>query len=214
MPIHCVITADLVSSRNLGAEKIEERLRELGKEIEARLFRRKKTFTFFRGDSLQAIITEPEQALRIALIWRAGIMATTDELNWDLRVAVGLGDISHEGVDVTTSGGSAFERSGTLLDEIKKTGPRIAIRSGDPVWDELMLAQCRLADGLIDRWTPGSAEAVYYQLLFDETQEQLSLRLGIAQSSVHKRLQTASWGAIRVWEESFRKHALSYLKTT
>lgn len=210
-----VLTADLVSSRHLLPARIEEITAQTAKDIERRLFRRKRTFELYRGDSIQAVL-DPQQALRVALLWRSAIRAVDEgKGGWDIRIAIGIGEASYTGSRVSTSAGQAFELSGLLLDELKKKdSPRIGIRSASSSWNDQLETECILADTIMQRWTPGGAAAVFNALLYEETQEQLASRMGIAQSSIHKRLNSANWLALRHWLQYFQQQVLSYLETT
>jgi hypothetical protein len=185
---------------------VESRVAAVAKLVEARLFRRKKTFELFRGDSFQALLAQPKDALRLALLWRAAMKATTSENHqWDVRIAVGIGPVTHHAKTLAASGGPAFQHSGILLDSLKHNdAQRIAFHIPDEDWNEALNTECILAEQIISRWTPAAAETVLQLLLYDETQQSLAARLGISQSSVHKRLQTAGWPAIRHWEGHFR----------
>ena len=213
MAYQAVLTADIVASRNLKPQKLETKLVAIAKEIEQVLFRRKKTFEFYRGDSFQAIVA-PELSLRLELIWKAAIQSIQEDgRSWDIRIAIGIGSITHIGTKVTTSAGKAFEYSGILLDELKtKETPKISIRTFDEKWNVQLETESILADTILQRWTATGAESIYYALLFQETQEQLAARFNVTQSAVHKRLSAASWSAIRHWEQYFNRQALSYLK--
>lgn len=212
-PNFAVLTADLVGSRKLPANAVESRVREVAKLIEARLFRRKKSHEFFRGDSLQALLSQPKDALRLALLWRAAIKATVSGAHqWDIRIAIGIGPVTHTAKTLAASGGPAFQQSGILLDGLKHSDTqRIAFHTSDQPWNEALNTECILAEQSMSRWTPTAAETVFQQLLYEETQQSLAERLGITQSSVHKRLQTAAWPAIRHWENYFRQLAAQRL---
>ncbi|HRO42170.1 MAG TPA: SatD family protein [Flavipsychrobacter sp.] len=214
MENQAVITADIVASRKIKPKQLEETLRDIAKGIEKVLFRRKKTFEFYRGDSFQAIVP-PELSLRVALIWKAAIQSVQENgKTWDIRIAIGIGNIAHKGAKVTTSSGKAFEYSGLLLDELKtKETPKLGIRTFDEKWNAQLETECILADIILQRWTAIGAESIYYALLYQETQEQLAARFGITQSAVHKRLSAANWSAIRHWEQYFSQQALSFSKT-
>lgn len=77
MERQAVITADVVASRKLKPKKLEATLQDIAKGIERVLFRRKRTFEFYRGDSFQAIVA-PELSLRLALIWKAAIQSVQE----------------------------------------------------------------------------------------------------------------------------------------
>ncbi len=209
-PQFAVLTADLVGSRKLGSAAVEQRLNEVSKMIEARLFRRRKSFELFRGDSFQALLERPEDALQIALLWRTALKGTmTNGQQWDVRIAISIGEISHRAKTLAASGGPAFQQSGNLLDTIKyNEAQRIAFHTPDDAWTEALNTECILAEQIISRWTAAAGEAIFQQMLHGETQQALAARLGITQSSIHKRLQTAGWPAIRHWESYFRQNTM------
>ena len=197
-----VITADVVRSRRIPARVLESRMAEVANLI-ASTQRRKKMFELYRGDSFQAI-ADIRQALRIAILWRAALKATPGKYRWDIRISIGFGDISHRGKTLAASGGDAFQRSGELLDSMKHGSSQlIAFNTGNEVLNSSLNIECMLAEGIISRWTPAGAEAIFNVLLYDETQEKLAARMGITQPAVHKRLQAAGWVAIRQWVHYF-----------
>lgn len=215
MNLQAVLTADIVTSRKISPGKLEEKVRSIAKELEQKLFRRKKTFEFYRGDSFQAIVA-PAQSLHTALLWKSSIQSIQDNgKTWDMRIAIGIGEVNHMGNKISTSTGTAFEYSGLLLDELKKKdAPRIGVRTFHGLWNQQLETECLLADTIMQRWTAAGANSIYYALLHEETQNQLASRLGIAQSSVHKRLNAANWAAIRHWDQYFQQQVLSYSETT
>ncbi|MBS1615087.1 MAG: hypothetical protein JST06_03115 [Bacteroidetes bacterium] len=206
-PQYAVLTADLVGSRKLGSAAVEQRLGEISRIIEAKLFRRKKSFELFRGDSFQILLERPEEVLHIALLWRAALKATvTNGMQWDARIAIGIGPVSHRAKTLAASGGPAFQQSGSLLDNLKFIETqRIAFHTSDDAWTEALNAECILAEHIISRWTANSGEAIFQQMLQGKTQQALAEHIGISQSSIHKRLQAAGWPAIRHWESYFRQ---------
>jgi hypothetical protein len=210
-----IVTADVVHSRSMDPARLETRFREITHLLEQELFDNQHIFERYRGDSFQARLKQPAESLKIALLWRAGLRATDAEQPWDLRLSIGLGTEQYASASgVGQSAGSAYERSGALLDILKaRDQMRLAISTPHAAWNEALQLQGQLAEGLIRRWTPLAAEAVFYALLYGENQEALAARLGISQPSVHKRLQTASWPAIRLWEAYFRRQVLSYIQT-
>lgn len=206
--IVAVITADIVDSTSINPELLDRELKILATDIEQFLFKGKRTFEFFRGDSIQALMS-PKLALKTALIWRAGIRAWMPGL--DLRIAIGIGKVDHKAKSLSLSNGSAFTRSGLLLDTLKTVIEyRIAFATGDEQLDETLLTQSTLAEQIMNRWTVSGSEVMYYQLLHNETQEQLAERLGISQPSVHKRLASAGGQAIQRWEMYFSKTCTEY----
>lgn len=206
-----VMTADVVGSTGINAAKLQRTVKKIAADLETLPALVSTRFEFFRGDAFQAILPGAAEALRIALLWRAG-------LKWmlpgsDIRTAIGAGAITYRSETASHSAGPAFERSGTLLDSIKAAdGARIAFGTGDEALDAELETSCLLAEASIRRWTAAGAEAVYLQLLYGETQQVLAGRLGVAQPAVHKRLQAASWPALRHWERYYRNSVASRIQ--
>ncbi len=195
---------------------LEKRLADIAKELEAAFFKKKKTFEVYRGDSFQALLENPADALKIALLWRAGVRATPDKHMWDIRIAIGIGAAAHRAATLAASGGPAFHVSGTLLDSLKaqSDSARIAIQTPDDDWNAALRTECLLAEASMGSWSRPVAEAVFQQLLRDETQAAIAKRLNISQPAVHKRLQNGVWPAIRHWEAYFRETAARKLAQT
>lgn len=211
MEIVAVLTADVVDSRSLPPNKLDQLLSSTASELETELYGGNKTFIIYRGDSFQAVV-DPALALRTALLWRAAFMMSDEETLRDIRVAIGIGELTYRGKDPGTSSGPVFEYSGLLLDEMKKAEvPRLQIRSAWDDYNASSSVNCYLAEGIMRRWSAAGASAIYYQLLTGETQLQLAKRFGIAQSSVNRRLSTSDWPAIQRWEEHYRTHITNRL---
>lgn len=204
--LKAVITGDLVKSRKLEHDDMDAvigSLKETFDKINKQFLDNQGLFEIFRGDSFQGVIPKPEKALLISFILRARLRAYTplsDKkenkiagkpiLNafTDARIAVGIGSVSSRKDKVTESQGEAFERSGHLFDRLKKNGQRLgAVTPWSGVNEELEV-ECSLADAVIDRWTPSTAEAVFYHLLYNENQSELAKRFSISQPALRKRL--------------------------
>ena len=153
-----VITGDIVNSSKLTEEQkvtVQERLVDLaGKDA---LLKPK----FYRGDSFQ-VATKPEVALLLALKFRVELRRMNE--NNDVRASIGIGEISTWNEDVLLAGGSAFERSGKKLDELKKKGLRIVITTGKPELDEELETYCYMADSLISNLTSVQSNVILHKL--------------------------------------------------
>lgn len=204
-----VLTADVVASSTVKPKILETLLQKLAASAERNFFEGKKKIEFFRGDSFQTD-APPEEALRLALLLRAEIIAAN--MGLDFRIAIGIGKTTHRGKTLAQSAGDAFERSGRSLDALKGSGERLRIVTPDEAWNAQLVTECMLAEGIIRRWTPLAAATLHAALLHDETQESIARRLKIAQPSVAKRLATADWRAIRHWEAHYRQQLRHYLE--
>lgn len=217
-----ILTGDLVKSRTIKNGDIEaviNSLKETFNKINTRILSSKASFQIFRGDSFQAIIPEPELALLTAIIIRAhlrtfestykiiGAKKSTKPINYaytDARIAIGIGEVSYIGDEISESQGEAFQKSGYLLDKLKKENERLAI---DTPWENInkeFYVESKLADAVISRWTANTAMAVFLYLLNKKNQSELARELNITQPALHKRLVTyGNIGCINAFIERY-----------
>ncbi len=207
--IIAVITGDLVKSSKLNSDEIISvigLLKKIFNDLNQYIFIDEKSkFEIFRGDSFQGIIPQPEKSLLAAIIIRAGLRSFIPEkyhkiksvkfAYTDVRIAIGIGDVSFLSKKVVESQGTAFIKSGRLLDRLVKQNDRLGIGTSRKNLNEEFFVESKLADALISRWTPATAEAVYYYLLYNKTQAELADLLRISQPAVNKRL--VSYGNIK-----------------
>ncbi|MDR0940381.1 MAG: hypothetical protein LBN29_13745 [Mediterranea sp.] len=200
MDTKSVITGDIVASTTIKAEwrdSLLATLREIANEM--------KGFSslemeFFRGDSFQMVIDKPELALKIAILLRAGLKASTppstDSL-WDARMAIGVGTISYRSEKIVVSDGEAFRLSGRGLDEMDKE--RLSVRT---CWDDVneeMAVSTAFADDIISSWSVAQAQVVYATLSRDIAQKDLAVEIGKSAQSVSKLLGVAKENLIRLY---------------
>jgi len=198
-----VITADVVDFSLLSeAEKkfFQEKIESYNdKEIllQAR---------FYRGTSFQLAV-EPLSALLFALKFRTEIKQWKERN--DVRISIGIGEISQWNDDVLLAGGSAFERSGKNLDELKETGLNIIIATGNAELDDELETYCYMADEFIKNQTAVQANLVF-QMLNGISQIEIAKMLGISQPSVSKSLKAANWELmerfLKRYERIIRNH--------
>lgn len=137
----------------------------------------------YRGDEFQ-ISMRPEDAL--LAIYK--LKATMKSIKMDVRISVGLGEVTYEAAKVTERNGPAFIRSGQLFESLKQKKLSLAIDSGNEHFDETMNILFRFAVSVMDGWLPQSADYVLEKLKYPElSQSELGLRLGITQAAVSRR---------------------------
>ncbi len=206
-----VMTGDLVDSTDIR-ENYREVLEGIANDI--RMFVDPGLlFDIFRGDSFQVLTTEAGDALRVAILFRAGLRRRSRgkrlEDAWDARIAIGTGEIddppSGSLTDLGAAGGEAFVRSGKALDTMKEEGVLLKISTGDPQKDNEFAAACPLVDTVIANWTTAQAEAVYLSLLEDLTQEEIGKRLNISQRAAGKRLNSSHIESLTNFFTRFRE---------
>jgi hypothetical protein len=222
--LKAVITGDIIQSTRLPSEQkmaifnsIKKYLKLLGKNYTMKS-------EVFRGDSFQCLITDPADALRVALLIKTfirslnptemyHIMRESDKkkgtntffTSWifDARLAIGIGKTELETKTLANSDGEAFYLSGFLLDDIKSSKQHFAIASNDKFSDEWK-TESILLDAIIRRTTALQCEVINYKLEL-KTETEIANRLKIGQSAVNQRSNSGEWHAIEAMVDRFEK---------
>lgn len=200
--IYAVITGDIVKSSDLNRteratllkvlKEIFEKINGLSDEKEGGM-----PFEIYRGDSFQGVLSDPVQALKVCLLFKVSLRASTEttlKKAWDARIALGLGSISFISEKGAEGDGEAFRRSGPELDDMKGDN-RLKIRTPWKEVDQELDVLCSFADVVISRWTTQQAEVILGQME-GLTQQQIASRYNISQVAVHHRLKNSGWTAM------------------
>ena len=190
MILSAVVTADIVNSTKLS--KIQ--YKKLIKSLEGIL--QPYQHEFFRGDSFQAFVKSPNEALRVLLQARTAAMKLSESFACDIRASIGIGHAKLPVKSFQTASGDVFILSGRAFDEMEKEERLIivcneknkAVNSGLKVISQFI-------DYLFQRLTFKQA-AVVYELLMERTQVDTAKRLKKSQATVHKHIQAAGWPEI------------------
>ena len=210
-----VITGDLINSRQIPVEKRQQVYDYMARVYHSFAIRRgwhdTAKLEFFRGDSFQFLVDEPEVALRVALFLRARLRSISGRNDmqsggpnlskyarksnskrlWDARIAIGIGDVSYRSESVLNSDGEAFVLSGHTLDKMKYN-EQLAIRIQGVEEYSMMQSQLdlllRLGGGIVQDWTEAqselAAECIEYP---NKTQIELEKEYGIPQTTISRR---------------------------
>lgn len=204
-----VIIGDIVSSRSLSDQDIW--LHPLKKRLSA-WGAYPQTWEIIRGDSFQLIISNPEEALIKAFEIKALIKKIKaydrqhNPRSPDIRLAIGLGAITHQADRISESNGPAFVHAGDKYDLLKKENVRMGIRSDNSVFDAEINLYLKLAGLFMDRWSVSSAELVDAVLQNpDITQQKLGELLGIKQSAVSGRWARSNASELLEISEVFKQ---------
>jgi predicted XRE-type DNA-binding protein len=193
-----VITADVVNSSLLS----EAEMKFFQEKIES--YKEKEIVIkprFYRGDSFQLAVNAKE-ALLLAIKFRMEIKQWKEQN--DVRISIGIGEVSQWNDDVLLAAGSAFERSGKNLDNLKKTGLNIIIVTGNVELDEELETYCYMADEFIKNQTAVQATLVF-QMLNGIQQIEIAKMLEISQPSVSKSLKAANWKLIERFLKRYQR---------
>ena len=198
MDIKGIITGDIVKSSAIQPEKrnvLLDAIYTLEEELKTLSTLRVE---LFRGDSFQIVVDNPAEALKIAVLFRAGLKSRTQKdirKPWDARISLGVGGISYEADKVVVSDGEAFRLSGRELDEIGKR--RLTVKTK---WEDInaeLKISTAFADDIISGWSYAQAQAVYLTLLHQNTQKDVAARLNKTAQNISKLLGAAKENLIR-----------------
>ncbi len=156
---------------------------------------------FYRGDSFQLAV-KPVDALLLALKFRMEVRRKNEAA--DLRVAIGIGEVSSWNEDVLLADGPAFVLSGKNLDSLKKKDLNIIIVTGNKELDSELETYCYMADVLLKNLSSVQANMLFYKLN-SLSQEQVGEILQISQPSVSKTLKAANWKVVEKFLERYEQ---------
>lgn len=206
MKIRGVITGDIVQSTAIRPERRQmllDTIRRLTDDLSAIS---PIQMEFFRGDSFQILVDNPSEALKIAILIRAGLQQSTPSDNpdkWDARIAIGIGEINYLSDKVVISDGEAFHNSGREFDELGKK--RLAIRTSWEEVNEELNVSTAFADDIISGWSITQAQAIYHTLLYQTSQKETASHLHKTAQAISKLLNTAKEPLIRTYMERYEQ---------
>jgi hypothetical protein len=193
-----VITGDVINSTK-NAPRIW--LTPLKKELN-RIGKTPKSWQIYRGDSFQAVINNPVDALLIAMKLKASLKSVK---GINVRMAIGIGIRTYNAAKVTESNGSAFVHSGEKFEMLNQEKQNLGIKSDWPQFDNEMNLYLKLALIAMNNWTVNAAEIVRVAMENPEkSQQQLGKMVGIKQSAISTRLRRAYYEEIMEVNEMYK----------
>lgn len=159
----------------------------------------------FRGDSFQIMVKNPAEALKCAVLIRAGLKMNTPDKSanrWDARVAIGIGEIDYVSESVITSDGEAFRLSGHEFDNLGKKNLAIATPWNE-VNDELKVSTA-FADEIITRWSPSQAQVIYQSVLYGMLQKDIASQQNQSVQNINKLLLAGRENLISLYLNRFK----------
>lgn len=187
--MEAILTGDLINSRQVEPSEwmpaLKKVLKKYGKEP--------KNWEIFRGDSFQ-LNTKPEDALIVAMLIKAEIKQWK---NLDVRIGIGIGEITYQASKITESNGTAFLNSGECFEELKKQ--TLAIKTPNKDLNETLNLMIELASLTIDRWTETAVKLIKLKIENPNlNQKDLANLLNkTAQGSISEGLKRAGYDEIQ-----------------
>ena len=160
--------------------------------------------SIFRGDSFQIATSNPDSAIKDAIILRLKLISSfkVDETypRLDARIAIGLGKIDYlptgkDNYNIGEMSGEAFRNSGQLLDRNLKGDRNLIVKTPWPEVDAEMDIHCLVVDRLISKWTTKQCAAVMYKL-DDYNLKEIGEKLNISFSAVGRRLKKTDYDIV------------------
>ena len=192
MSIKGILTCDIVNSTKLTPAK-ERKLVTAIKEI----FLAHK-IEFFRGDSFQVFIKDPETALKLSLLCRMAAMKLYKEQKVaiaDVRISIGIGEVKMPIKVLTIAKGEAFLLSGRAFDEIAKTNQRLVININNAIANQGLAVITDYLNHIFEKISGKQAE-VLFELLKGETQQAVAKKIKKTKSTVHQLTTAGQWPQI------------------
>jgi Helix-turn-helix len=198
---HAALTGDIVNSTQLTPEMEKALIEALERALSLYLIE------FYRGDSFQVYMKDPEESLRVALLCRAlaiSLTAAEDEPALsDIRISIGIGTVITPVRTPGTARGEAFLLSGRRFDEIQQTDQRLSIVSGKPIADIALEVMADYIDAIYKGMTAKQADAIA-RLLEGRAQQEVAQELNKSKSTVSQLVSAGRWPEIEKIIQQFK----------
>ncbi|HXB09949.1 MAG TPA: hypothetical protein VNW04_22650 [Puia sp.] len=198
-----ILTADIVNSTKLLPQQQERLVKALGFFLADHIpvYKHKHQYEFYRGDSFQVYIKNPDEALRTALACRGLAIGITEEgdeetgVLSDIRISIGIGTIDGPITSLGIAKGEAFLLSGRQFDELQKTDQRLTISCGQPIANVGFKVMADYLDSIYSRMTTKQANLIV-TLLQGITQQQAAITLNKSKSTISQLANAGRWPEI------------------
>jgi|GEM_PF-1011066 len=200
--IRAVITADVDNSMKLSKHDLT-RLINCVEQLTNTFLADGRVIVseFFRGDGFQMVVTNPADALEIAMTIKASVngLDNLDEgrlkrgqsINTDVTISIAIGD-TNATENIRTNNEDVFVLSGRGLEALKEKKQSIGVFSNALSMQNELLTSLALWDFIMKTWTKKSAE-VFSCKLKGRLEKEIAEELGISQPAVNHRATRAGW---------------------
>lgn len=199
-----VITGDIIESSAIQIKYRDLLLESVRKVADELAVIEPIKIEFFRGDSFQMVVDGPENAMKIAVLLRAGLKSRTPKefkKPWDARLSLGVGTISYHANNIVVSDGEAFQYSGRELDGMGKRRLVVKTRWGD-VNEELQVSTA-FADEVVSSWSVSQSQAAYQALLYNTSQKEIAHKFQKSAQNISKLLGAAKVNLIQMYIDRY-----------
>lgn len=182
-----VITGDIINSSKASSPLeyltiLKEEFNKIGPEP--------KYWEISKGDSFQ-LMTDPVLVIEKAILIKSRIKTIKD---LDVKMALGIGEVSYIADRISESNGEAFVNSGRLFENSKQN---LVVKSPWPEFDQNMNLMLKLALLFMNNWSQKSAEIIQLSLNNRElTQTELGEKIGLKQNLLSKLRKTAKYNEV------------------
>lgn len=192
-----VITGDIINSRKCSPGFWMKLLKtELGTFGECPGF-----WEIYGGDTFQLRVNDPLKALTSAIRLKAVIKL---QKPLDVRIAIGIGDITYISDRITECNGPAFIHSGEKFKTLKKEKQKLAVKSDWSDFDTTINLCLKLGMIAMDRWSVNSAAIVAEALSNPQaSQSELGKTFKIKQNAVSTRFARAHFDELMELNELY-----------
>lgn len=192
MPLHAVLTADIVNSTKLEKRAEKKLFSALAKIL------RPYPNEFYRGDSFQAYIEDPKKSLHITLLCRTIAISLMPErtLPVDVRASVGIGKVETPVRKLGLAKGQAFILSGRSFDKMHNSASRLSLITSNAVVNAGLEVLSDYINSIYSGMTAKQAEVVF-ELLSGHNQQKTATRLKKSNSTIHQFVIAGRWPEIK-----------------
>lgn len=192
MAMRAVLTGDIVNSTQLEKSGEKKLLKALHQVLEP------YKFEFYRGDSFQVYMKDPQKSLRVALLCRLiaiGLNQGEYLTATDIRISIGIGNVITPVRTLGSAKGEAFVLSGRSFDEIQKTETRLAITVENKVVNTGLQVIADYINSILKGMTAKQAEVVV-ELLKGQIQQKVTTLLNKSKSTISQLVSAGRWNEI------------------
>lgn len=182
-----VLTGDIINSRKVNSEDWLPKLKDYFIKVTNNV----EKWEIYRGDSFQLQVNI-EEALITAICIKA-LIKTNSKI--DVRISIGIGDVSFKGKKVIESYGTAFINSGEAFEKLKNN--TLIIKTPFKEIDNYFNPIFKLLSFIIDNWKPVTSETIFYALMNRGLlQKEIAERLEKDKTTVNRALKRGAYEEI------------------